>query len=379
MLKKGKLEEVIKEVTSKKAISKKSVTEQQTVEDETVEEETVEEETEAASSLHPAAKSITDPQALSTSKLGMMSGVMNAMNRMSASDQVNFFNQVMSQFGPGKSYGVDDNSDHNQSTLNMKPSAAVGRGEPHYKDYMPSLSKEEIEIMFNSKELSEEFTEKASVLFEAAVGARVALEVAKLEEEYVQQVTEELQIFTEELTDKLDSYIDYVVENWMSENEVAIESTLRNEITSEFINGLKNLMVEHNFDIPESKVDVVEALSNKIEVLEKDLDSVLTENNEYKEVLITVAKKEILEELSEGLALTQQEKFKTLAEGIEFDGDIETFEKKLKIIKETYFSDKTKVISSNIEEETFDTEEKQVVTNPAVNRYVESLSRLGKR
>jgi hypothetical protein len=335
------------------------------------------EETDAADSLKPAARAVADPAALSSSKVGMMSGVMTVMSGMDKDQQVSFFNQVMSQYGPGKTYGVGDNSEQNKSTLDMKPSLASGGG-ADIKMTMPQINaKEDVEAMFNNEELTEEFKEKASVLFEAAVNAKVIAEMARLEEEYTEAITEELKVFSEELTDKLDAYLDYVVENWISENEVAIESTLRNELMEEFIGGLRNLFSEHYINVPESKIDVIESLSSRVEDLESKLDEQITENNEMKVIISEVAIKEVFDELSEGLVLTQQEKFKSLAEGIEFDGDIEVYEKKLRIIKETYFNNDKKTVSSNLQEETFEEniDENTKSVDPQVNRYVQALTR----
>lgn len=344
-----------------------------------VEDETTIDETTATDSLKPAAKAISDPQALSASKVGRMSGVMGAMNGMSDSDQISFFNSVMGQFGPGKTFGVGDNSEKNKSTLDMKPSNAGGAG-PDVKMTMPTINaKEDIDAMFSGEELSEEFKEKVTTLFEAAVNAKVIAEMVSLEEQYEQAITEELRVFTEEVTDKLDAYLDYVVENWMAENEVAVESALRNELAEEFIGGLKNLFSEHYINIPESKVEVVETLANKVEELEYQLDESILAQSEMKKVIFESTKKEILESLSEGLALTQQEKLRALAEGIEFDGDVETYEKKLRIIKETYFKSGTKTHSSNIEEESFEGEVETVQTNPQMSRYVQALTRTVKK
>lgn len=344
-----------------------------------VEDETTIDETAAADSLKPAAKAISDPQALSASKVGRMSGVMSAMSGMSDSDQISFFNSVMGQFGPGKTYGVGDNSEKNKSTLDMKPSDAGGAG-PDVKMSMPTINaKEDIDAMFSGEELSEEFKEKVTTLFEAAVNAKVIAEMVTLEEQYEQAITEELRVFTEEVTDKLDAYLDYVVENWMAENEVAVESALRNELAEEFIGGLKNLFAEHYINIPESKVEVVETLASRVEELESQLDESILEKAEMKKVIFESNKKEILESLSEGLALTQQEKLKALAEGIEFDGNVETYEKKLRIIKETYFKNETKPHSSNIAEESFEGEVETIHTNPQMSRYVQALTRTVKR
>jgi len=330
-------------------------------------EEDIEESTQAAESLKPSSRPKDEPKSVVMGNMMKMAGGMSK-------DDLNKFAATMAQFGPGKDYGVGDKSASNQATIDMK----TGKG-PKTKDAMPKLNvKEDIDEMFVGEDLSEEFKEKASTLFEAAVSARLAVEVAKLEEAYQETIAEELEVFTEEITDKLDAYLDYVVENWMAENEVAIESTLRNEIMEEFIDGLKGLFSEHYIEVPESKVDVVESLAEKVNELEETLDNVITENSEMKEIISDVAMREIFEELSSDLALTQQEKFASLAEGIEFDGDIDVYTKKLRIIKETYFNNEQ--VSSNLEEETFEGDNPSVVsTNPVVNKYVQALSRTVKK
>ena len=326
------------------------------------EEDGLEEETLAASSLKPGSKSISDPK----SKIGMMQAVLGQMGGMSKGDLTHWFTATMAQFGPGKDYGVGDNSSKNAATLNMKPSAAS------------SSMREDVEEMFNGYEISEEFKEEASTLFEAAVHARVLVENARLEEAYEQKLEEELAVFNEELTSKIDTYLDYVVENWMKENEVAIESTLRNEIMEEFMDGLKNLFSEHYINVPEDKVDVLEALAEKVNSLEEKLDETISENAALRGTLIEDQARDIFVELASDLALTQQEKFAALAEGIEFDGNLNTYAKKLNIIKENYFHNETSNYSSNIEEETFEgdlTESTRSYVDPQVNRYVQAISR----
>jgi hypothetical protein len=340
-----------------------------------MEEETVDEETLAGSSLHPAARH-SDPM----SKLGAMHGVMNVMAGMGKSDLVNFFNQVQSQFGPGKDWGVGDKSGHNQSSLDMKPSDATGKSAPKTRDAMSKLNvKEDIEEMFNGQDLSEEFKDNVATLFEAAVSARLIAEQARLEEEYETKLQEEISLFNEELTSKLDTYLDYVVENWMKENEVAIESTLRNELAEEFMEGLKNLFAEHYISVPEEKVDVLEAMAEKVEALESKLDEAISENVELKNFVVENERQGIVESLASDLALTQQEKFSALVEGIEFDGDLDVYAKKLMIVKENYFKNEA-TSSSSIEEETFEGEvavSKNV--DPTVGRYLEAISRTVKK
>ena len=324
--------------------------------------EDLDEETLAASTLKPGAKSV---DAGPKSKLSSLSAIMHAAGKMSAQD-LNHFAATMAQFGPNKDYGVGDNSAKNAASVAMKG--------------VKSSMKEDIEAMFQGQDLSEEFKESVETLFEAAVSARLTVETARLEEAFEEALQEELASFQEEINSKLDSYLDYVVEEWMSQNEVAIESTLRNELMEEFIEGLKNLFAEHYINVPQEKVEVLEALAEKIEVLEGKLDEVITENVQLKGVLAEESAKNIFEELASDLALTQQDKFATLAEGIEFDGNLNTYEKKLKIIKETYFKVNNTSYSSNIEEETFEGEEtRSVNVDPQVNRYVQALARTVKK
>jgi signal transduction histidine kinase len=322
------------------------------------ENEEIEENTLASDSLKPGSK-YADPM----SKVQMMDTMMNTMGSMPIHDLTKFFHAVMAQFGPNKEYGVGDNSEQNRSTVAMKTNV-----------------KEDLDVIFNGHELSEEFKESTAVLFEAALNAKLATETARLEEQYAEVLEEEVANIADELTNKLDSYLNYVVENFMTENEVAIESTLRNELMEEFMVGLKNLFAEHYISVPEERVDVLEAMVDKVSILENRLDETLTENTQLREVLISEAAKKVFVEVASDLALTQQEKFASLAEGIEFDGDLETFEKKLKIIKENYFRNESTSYSSNIEEETFEGDISQNVNiDPQVNRYVQAIARTIKK
>lgn len=313
--------------------------------------ENVAEETAAAETIRPKGKADS------------INVITQLISGMSAED-LNGFVATMQQYTAGKEYGVGDNSGYNTATISAKPSYA-------------SAMKEDLETIFNGQELSEEFKEKTATLFEAAINMRVVNEIARLEEEYDEKLNENLEVFNEQVTSKLDTYLDYVVENWMQENEVAIESTLRNELMDDFLNGMKNLFAEHYIAIPEEKVDVVEALTDKVNSLEGKLDEAITYNNELRDVLVQESAKQIFANLATDLALTQQEKFATLAEGIEFDGDLEVFTKKLSIIKETYFGNDSKAsYSSNLEEETFEGDiEQPKVGNDVINRYAQAIAK----
>lgn len=323
-------------------------------EDESVEEAV----TDAAASIEPKG-SKTEVMAVATKMISGMSG-----------EDLNGFQKMMAQFGPNKDFGVPEGAaGKNAASISTKPSAA-------------SAMKEDIEAMFNGEELSEEFKTKATTLFEAAVNAKVTIEQTRLEEEYQNMLREELELFTEEVTEKLDTYLDYVVENWMKENEVAIESTLRNEISEEFIEDLRGLFEKNYMNIPEEKVDVIEQLASKVEELESTLHESISENKELKNALVDSYKEKIIEDVSSDLTLSQKEKFMPFAEGVEFDGDFDEYVQKLEIVKENYFNS-SKTVSSNIEEETYEGEdtltENVSYSDPAIERYARALQRTVKR
>ena len=214
----------------------------------------------------------------------------------------------------------------------------VGKKKKKIKISMPEINvKEDIEALVQGEELSEEFKTKASTIFEAAVHQKV-MEVATekigdLEKEYQSNLQEEIVSFRDELTEKVDGYLNYVVEEWMRENELALEGSLRSEITEEFIGGLKNLFTEHYIEVPDEKVDIVEGLYDKVEELEEKLNSQIEENVKTKDELNEYRKNKILQEVCEDLADTQSEKMKSLVEGVSYEDDADDFENKVKTIK----------------------------------------------
>lgn len=361
-----KEEEMEEDTTLELDVEEESESEEEVVEEEVE----IEEETTAVASLKAGSRSGgSDPK----SKVGYLTAIVGHLAGAKKEDLVKWFNDAQSQFGPGKDWGVGDKSGSNQASIDMKG----GKG-PKTRDAMPKLHvKEDVEEMFAGQDLSEEFKENITALFEASISARTTLEIARLEEEYEAAFVESVSEITEELTSKLDSYLDYVAEQWMEANEVAIESTLRNELMEEFIGGLKNLFAENYIDVPQEKVNVIEALADKVESLEAALDESINENVELKRTVNESLKVEIFDELSEGLAFSQVEKFKALAEGIEFDGDLEVYERKLAFVKESYFSVKKAAVSTNIEEETFEgeTSVNTVSMDPSVSRYVDAITR----
>jgi quinol monooxygenase YgiN len=268
--------------------------------------------------------------------------------------------------------GGNATAEANAATIKAKPSAAS--------------VKEEIDGLFG-EDLSEEFKEKATVLFEAAVAARVADEKeamqAQLDADKVQleesfaKAKEEL---VEELSGKVSEYLDYVVEQWMDENQVAIDSSLNTEIAQEFMEKLKGLFEESYMEVPEQKLDIVDELATKVEELESKLNQTIDENIKLKSSIDVSTKEEIFKEVSEGLALTQAEKFKTLSEGVEF-GDSESYRRKLEIVKAQYFTE-AKVAVKSIEENEImelDEEVQQPKVDGPVSNYLAAISRTIKK
>lgn len=326
----------------------------------------------ASDTLKAGSRPDTNPK----SKIEAMTSVIGAMHSMRKDDLTKWYTQAMALIGKeASSLPAGASSDANQSTVDMKG----GKG-PKTRDAMPKLNvREDVEEMFVGEELSEEFKDKATTLFEAAVNAKVTVELVKLEEEFEQQLNEELAIAVDSIETALDSYLSYVVEKWMDSNEVAVESALRNEITEGFIDGLKGLFAEHYIDVPEDKVDVLEAMAMKVEELETSLSEAIDENAELKGLVSESMKQDAISNVAEGLTMNQTEKFFALAEGLEFDGDLETYTKKLSMVKENYFVKST--AKTNLEEETFegDTSAPTVFVDPSVNRYVQAITRTVKK
>lgn len=240
--------------------------------------------------------------------------------------------------------------------------------------------KEDMDAMFSGEELSEEFKEKAAVIFEAAVAAKASERVAALEEQYTARLEAAVKEIDEQLATRIDEYLNYVVEHWMQENEVAVVSSLKAELTEEFISGLKSLFEQHYIELPEEKVDVVGELAEQVEALQAKLDDILKENIELKQVTDKATQKQIFDEVAEGLALTQVEKLQALAEGVDFTG-AESYKAKLQLVKENYFPASKPAVQQLTEqvEELDDAVEKPAQSAGPVAAYVKAISRTIKK
>lgn len=269
-----------------------------------------------------------------------------------------------------------DASAKNKASIATKPSAAS------------SSVKEEIDGLFGD-DLSEEFKEKATTIFEAAVAGRIAEERSALEEEFAAKETELQESFekakeelVEELSGQVSDYLDYVVEQWMAENQVAIDASINAQIAQEFIGKLKDLFVESYIQVPEEKVDVVEELAAKLEEVEEKLNETVAANIELQKQLEEKAQAEVFDSVSEGLVLTQVEKFRALAEGVVFES-AESYRKKLEIVKEQFLGDKKAPAAKPLVEQEMveldeETQPQVKVAGPVAN-YVSAISRTVKK
>ena len=236
---------------------------------------------------------------------------------------------------------------------------------------------EDMDVMFSGEELSEDFKQKAATIFEAAVISRSEQIVEAIEIELVEQFQEAVEEIKEDLASKVDDYISYFVEEWVKENEIAIEKGLRAEIVEDFISALRNVFVEHYIDIPEDKVDVVESLTTKVEELEDQLNEAIKVSIELNKELKEQQKIEAIHTVCEGLTQTQVEKLKSLAEGVEFTTEAE-FAEKLNVIKESYFKEQVKSAdASALDDEVHIEEETKKVSgsvDPLMEQYAKTIS-----
>ena len=222
-------------------------------------------------------------------------------------------------------------------------------------------SKEDIEAISGKEELSDEFKAKAKDIYETAVKAKVVDEVnkrvEKIEEEYLSEIEESTKKFQGEMVEKVDNYLNYVVTEWMEDNNLAVERGIKSELTDDFMTGLRNLFKEHYIDVPEEKVDIVDDLFDKVEELESKLNEEIDKNVSLKKDLAEATKEGILSDVCEDLADTQKEKISSLAEGVEFENE-DQFKAKLAMLKESYFPQKEVVKSEDdVTETTLSTEE----------------------
>ena len=234
--------------------------------------------------------------------------------------------------------------------------------------------KEDVSALISGEDLSEEFKIKAATIFEAAVKSKIRSEVERMEESYAVQLEEATEVVKEELSEKVDGYLSYVVEEWMRENEIAVERGLKGEIAEDFISGLKQLFEDHYIDVPDEKYDILEAQSEKISELEEKLNTSIEENVERRKVVESLTRDAVMYEMSEELTVTEMEKFKSLTEELEFVSE-ESFRQKLDTLKEGYFpktggQETFTIVDGDSEEPAQD-----IDTTDTIQKYLSAISR----
>ena len=246
-------------------------------------------------------------------------------------------------------------------TLKMKPSGASSKmpgalsakifsETEHEGEVVAEENNEDIAAVLAGADLSEEFQEKAKTVFEAAVDARVTAKIDSLKEQAAAKFVEEIDSIKEEFAGRVENFLSYAAEEWLKENELAVESGLRTEVTETFMEGLRKLFIESNINVPDDKLDLAAEMSEKIDDMEDRLNEQVKKNVELHEVVGTYRKHEILNELTRGLAETQKDKFTSLAEAVEFKSE-ESYREKLEQIKESYFGAKKPEVKEEISDE----------------------------
>lgn len=282
-----------------------------------------------------------------------------------------------------ESFAANDKAEDATKKAPKRKGDKDAKDEPSPK--VGSVKKEDVEsydfaddlsaLVESEATLSDEFKAKSAIIFETAINSKISEKIEELEEDYQERLETELNETREDMIDKVDSYLNYVVENWMTENELAIEQGLRTEIAEDFMGSLKDLFVESYIEVPESKVDLVDSLAEQVEELEDTLNTRTAEVIEMTEALERHERNEIIREHSYGLADTEIEKLNSLVESLDFE-DAETFASKVKTVKESYFKkevvgDQEEIIEDYSADET-------VETNGIMGSYLSAIKKTNK-
>lgn len=303
-------------------------------------------EPESIASVDKAANA-TSKASLPKTKAGMINAMYQSLNKMKKGDLQAAYSKMME--------GTDLEDVIAEETDTQSELAAIVDGEAT---------------------LSEEFKEKTSVIFEAAVKTKLSEEVTRLEEQYAEELAEEVETIKTDLVGKVDSYLNYVVESWMEENKLAIHNGLRTEIAEGFMDKMKDLFVESYIEVPESKVDLVDELAAQVEDLEEKLNTTTGDAISLAEELEAYKRESIIAEATRELADTQAEKLKGLLESVEFESE-EAFTAKVTTVKESYFS---KEIPEQIEESVVaDDAEEEIEVSSSMEGYITALRKTSKK
>ena len=305
-----------------------------------------------------------------TELMAAMNGMMKQMNKKKKDDMVGMVNAMYQKMGGHlPTEGAHEDEDDEEEKKMKKEAVERRIKEVDVSDHVDAL-------MNGEGDLSEEFKRKAATVFEAAVKSKIRDEVARLEDEYKSELDESIKTTKEELSEKVDTYLNYVVEEWMKENELAIERGLKGEIAEDFISGLKTLFEDHYVDIPDEKYDVLEAQSEKITELEKKLNEEMGKVIDLKNSNSTLVREQVISETTTDLTDTEIEKFKSLTEDVEFT-DGESFKEKLDTLKESYFP-KTKPVETKTVNDVETGTAQDIDTTDSMASYMKAIGKLDK-
>jgi len=239
----------------------------------------------------------------------------------------------------------------------------------------------DLQALLEGEELSEDFTNKARTIFEAAIRSKVAEMKEQVKSEYEENLIEQVQSIKEELTDRVDSYLEYVADEWIAENQLAVEKGLKTEMTESFLTGMRSLFEEHYVSIPDEKYDVLENMVDKLDEMEGKLNEQIDKNVALTKRLSESVADVIFAEVAEGLALSQKDKFASLAENVEFESE-ESYREKLATLRKSYFPENAGVQrdeSENLSEETQSTQYQTTPVSNTMERYLQTLTRVSNK
>ena len=239
----------------------------------------------------------------------------------------------------------------------------------------------DIQALLEGEELSEDFTNKARTIFEAAIRSKVAEMKEQVKSEYEENLIEQVQSIKEELTDRVDSYLEYVADEWIAENQLAVEKGLKTEMTESFLTGMRSLFEEHYVSIPDEKYDVLENMVDKLDEMEGKLNEQIDKNVALNKRLAESVADVIFAEVAEGLALSQKDKFASLAENVEFESET-SYREKLATLRKSYFPENAGVQrdeSENLSEETQSTQYQTTPVSNTMERYLQTLTRVSNK
>lgn len=306
-------------------------------------------EPESIASVDKAADAVKSQAPVPKTKAGMISAMYSQMNGMKKADLMAAYKKVM-----GEEVEVEESEVVAETTIDTTA---------------------ELDALVESEAtLSDEFKAKTAVIFEAAVKSKLSEEVDRIEAQYEQNLSEEVASIKSDLVEKVDSYLNYVVETWMEENKVAVQNGLRTEIAETFMNKMKDLFVESYIEVPESKVDLVDELAGQVEELEESLNKQTGDTIKLAEELETYKRDAIIAEAARGMAETQVEKLRGLVENVDFE-DAESFASKVATIKESFFKAERTEVAEEVTAEEADTE---VQVSSVMEQYIQSIRKTAK-